>query len=135
VLDDLLVLSLSPSMVKDVLRRKANPELPSLMTVKGVIERNELLPPERTALVVQSVTEQMTGVLTSMSAFAPAFDEMGVWVDEQGLPEGNFFDFKGLVESLGAVDPAVIEKYYRGAFSLQSISLSEEGILFVSTGP
>ena len=135
VLDDLLVLSLSPSMVKDVLRRKANPALPSLMTVKDVIERNELLPPERTALVVQSVAEQMTGALRSMAAFVPVFDEMGVWVDEQGLPEGDFFDFKGLVESLGAVDPAVIEKYYRGAFSLQSISLSEEGLLFVSTGP
>jgi hypothetical protein len=135
VLDDLLVLSLSPSMVKDVLRRKANPELPSLMTVKDVIERDESLPPERTALLVQSVADQMTGVLTSIAALPLALDQVGLWADEQGLPRGELFDFMDLAESLGAVDPAAIEKYYRGTFSLQSMSLSEEGILFVSTGP
>jgi hypothetical protein len=129
VLDDLMVLSLSPSMVKDVLRRKGNEDLPSLMTVEDVVRRNKVLPSERTVFGCQDAAEQMAGALTSLEVIPLILSESGV--DLMDIDPA----LVSLLGALTAVDPEVIEKYYRDMFSLNSITLSETGILMVSTGP
>lgn len=47
VTDDLFVLSMAPSMVRDVLRRRANPELESVATSKGYLAARSRVPDER----------------------------------------------------------------------------------------
>lgn len=128
-LDDLLVLSLSPSMVKDVLRRKGNPELPSMATVEGVTEREATLPTDRTMFSCQDAADQMAGVLASVAMFPMIFMEIDPDMDMEDLP------FLGLIEALGAVDPTVVETYYRDSYGLGSLTLSEQGVLLVSSTP
>jgi hypothetical protein len=130
VLDDLVVLSLAPSMVKDVLRRKSNPELPSLESVEDVELRRALLPADLTMVSCQDAAAQMVGALVGLAAMPLVLESM-----EMELEMEDGFPFLGLLEALSAVDPEVIEKYYRDTYSLSSITVSEQGLLMVSSGP
>ena len=126
VTDDLLVLSMAPSLVKDVLRRKANPELPSIASSKDVQARLARLPRERTLVIHEDAAKQLQGALASI---AEGLALMGSETDEEFAP------FMGLLESLAEVDPTVVDKYYRGAQTVSTVTLSARGIHMESDGP
>ncbi len=129
VTDDLLVLSLSPSIAKDVLRRKGNGSLPSLASREEVAALMARLPRDRTMVVVEDAAAQMQGAFVAMGQVMPILLQDAAELPD--LPAAAF----DLLEALGRVDPAAVSDAYRDAVAISSLTLSEGGLHLVTLGP
>lgn len=128
VLDDLFILSLSPSLVQDVLRRRANPELASLATDESFQAARALLPEDATVVSYARAGDGLRSVLAMLNAvqssgslalnpMAPPTElppELAEWLARFPLP-----------------GPEVVDRHIEGA-ELGVVTLGADGSLRMS---
>ena len=101
--DDLLVASLAPSAVHDVLRRKLSGDLPSLGSDEKVAAALKRLPADASLMRLEKASTSFQGVFDQVAMVA----QMG----RADMPDAMIEPLLRAMADLGDLDPAVLEKY------------------------
>ena len=128
VLDDLFVISSAPSLVTDVLRRRANAELPSVARSEDVREAQAAMPATRTFVMYQDASQ-------SMATVPEAFATVPQVVGEEDLPPEVVAFLLEFSEAMAQVDVSTVERYYGGSVAITAFTLDETGIRMDWRGP
>jgi hypothetical protein len=105
ILDDFAVISLSPTLLQDVLRRKSDKELKNLATDASFKREVEGLSSTVSLLVWEKVDPKLFATIGAQAAAEVA---MGRGPDHGNPVERALF---GFVQALGTIDPAVAAKH------------------------
>jgi hypothetical protein len=101
--DDVLVASLAPTPVHDVLRRKLSGELPSLAADEQVAAALARLPADASVLRLEKGATSFRGIFDQLSMVA----QLG----RADMPEAVIGPLLEAMAGLGDLDPAILEKY------------------------
>jgi len=125
VLPDLAVLSLSGTLLQDVLRRKADGDLPTLAKDKEFQARLASLTRSPGLLEYQDTAAN------AKAAFR-ALDSVGELL--QRMDHGELAGLIGLLTGLPKVDEALIDKHFKGA-TVAALSVDEHGLAMEAVSP
>ena len=128
VLDDLLVLSFSEELMRDVLRRKSGAELPTLGGREDVASAQARLSARSTFVNVVDGAAQARQVLTLLQALVA---ESGLTID---LPTGKVEVLDPALTTAPIPDDAVFRRYFERA-SVMTVTVGAEGLTCASLSP
>jgi hypothetical protein len=134
VVDDMLVLSLAPSLVKDVLRRKGNAELPTLASMPAAVERLSDFPEARTVVIYEQASGQIKALLGALVQLEQQFG-LGAFAPLPPPQDDGANPFEDLLSAIRDVDLDFVDKYYDSAVTVTSVTLNEGGLSMLSSGP
>lgn len=124
VLDDLFVFSLAPSLVQDVLRRRANPGLANLAASDDFRAARALLPEDATVLSYSRGGDQLRDLLATLRHAQKTGELELNPLDPRGLPlSEKLLEF---LRSLPLPSDEVVDRHVKGA-EVSSFVLDEDG--------
>ncbi|HEX5009392.1 MAG TPA: hypothetical protein VFY71_03240 [Planctomycetota bacterium] len=125
VLPDLAVLSLSGALLQDVLRRKADPDLPSLAKDKEFQARFASLTRAPGLLEYQDTAANAKAALHMLDSVGELLERIDV---------GSMGGLGGLLTGLPKVDEALIDRHFKGA-TVAALSVDENGLMLEAVSP
>lgn len=123
VLDDMVVLSLSPTMLRDILRHKASPDLPSLIGSANYLEAVGRVQPGYGMIGYSDTASDMKQLLRTIRTLPDLIGEAGgshnplAWLQQWPLP-----------------DESAIDEYFSGG-TVSVCTIDARGLSFESAGP
>ncbi len=131
VLPDMAVFSMSGTLLQDVLRRKASPDLPALSANKDFKLRLGSLSRLPGLLQYTDTAANMKGALRALSNMTDMLAEMGEELTDE-LPQ--LAGLLSLLSDLPPTDEALIDKHFQGA-SVSAMSVDAQGVLEQAVSP
>jgi len=128
VLDDLLVVSLAPSLVQDVLRRKAHPELASLAGSEDYLAARAELPEQASML---SYARGGDGLRSALKTLLEVQRSGQLMISPVSPPVVLPPELQATLERLELPGPEVVDRYVDGV-ELAVITIHEDGSLSVA---
>jgi hypothetical protein len=128
ILPDMAVISLSGTLLQDVLRRKAGGDLPDLAGDKDFNARASQLLPEPGMLQYTDTAGSVKGLFRALEGMGEMFEDFA-----RGAPD-ELAGLFSLLTDLPRVDEAVIEKHFAGA-SVTAMAVDERGLRVQTVSP
>ncbi|MHC5209094.1 MAG: hypothetical protein ACYTG2_00065 [Planctomycetota bacterium] len=123
VLDDMAVISLSPTMLRDILRRRASSDLPTMIGTDKYLEAIQRVGPEHGMIAFSDTASDMKQLLRTLRTLPDLVGEAG---GENGPLEW--------LKALPLPDDSLIDEHFSGG-TVSVCTIDENGITFESAGP
>jgi hypothetical protein len=124
ILDDMVVVSMSPTMVHDVLRRRSSADLPSMRSAADFRQVADRLQGGYGLLGYSDSAAELKSALRMLKGFPEFFGAQGqavpgelAWLAQMPWPEES-----------------VVDKYFSGG-TASALTIDETGLMFESIGP
>ena len=131
ILPDMAVISLSGTLLQDVLRRKAGGDLPALAGDQDFTARAARLLRQPGLLQYTDTAGSVKGVFRALGGLSEMFSGMARNAPDEVPGLGELFS---LLSELPAVDEAVIDRHFKGA-SVTAMAIDEKGLTLQSVSP
>jgi len=131
ILPDMAVISLSGTLLQDVLRRKAGGDLPALAGDQDFTARAARLLRQPGLLQYTDTAGSVKGAFRALGGLSEMFSRMARNAPDEVPGLGELFS---LLSELPAVDEAVIDRHFKGA-SVTAMAIDEKGLTLQSVSP
>jgi len=129
VVDDMLVLSGAPSMVKEIIHQRNTPAAPKLVELPAYREAVAELRPGYGMLGYSDAAANMKSLLRFLDNAPEMFRDARI--TDQPLSESGILEW---LDQLPLPDESVVDKYFHGG-TATALTVDETGIMLESAGP